>query len=104
VYEDDLIERIVIPNLQHIDTDSNIIVRNAASQLLVELCVECENKRCLELMDILEKVWLSFIKKKLSMHFRRIISVAVMSSIHPSYHWSRTCIVKSKESKVKLSL
>jgi len=56
IYEDDLIERIVIPHLQHIDTDCDIIVRNAASQLLVDLCVECENKRCLELMDILEKV------------------------------------------------
>jgi hypothetical protein len=79
VYEDDLIERIVIPNLQHIDTDSNIIVRNAASQLLVDLCVECENKRCLELMDILEKVWLYFIQKSLA-----CISVAVMSSVPSS--------------------
>jgi tuberous sclerosis protein 2 len=56
IYEDDLIERIVIPHLQHIDNDPDIIVRNAASQLLVDLCVECESKRCLELMDILEKV------------------------------------------------
>jgi tuberous sclerosis protein 2 len=56
VYEDDLIERIVIPHLQHIDSDPDIIVRNAAAQLLVDLCVECENKRCLELMAILEKV------------------------------------------------
>ncbi|PSN43169.1 hypothetical protein C0J52_09893 [Blattella germanica] len=56
IYEDDLIERIVVPHLQHIDTDSDIIVRNAAAQLLVDLCIGCENKRCLELMDILEKL------------------------------------------------
>ncbi|KAJ4432765.1 hypothetical protein ANN_21404 [Periplaneta americana] len=56
IYEDDLIERIVVPHLQHIDSDQDIIVRNAAAQLLVDLCIECENKRCLELMDILEKL------------------------------------------------
>ena len=51
-----MIERIVIPHLQHIDTDADIVVRNAAAQLLIDLCIGCENKRCLELMDILEKV------------------------------------------------
>ncbi|KAK7793760.1 hypothetical protein R5R35_000957 [Gryllus longicercus] len=56
VYEDELIERFVVPYLQHVDGDSDIIVRNAAAQLLVDLCLECENKRCLELMDILEKI------------------------------------------------
>ncbi|KAJ9583770.1 hypothetical protein L9F63_021894, partial [Diploptera punctata] len=56
IYEDDMIERIVIPHLQHIDADPDIVVRNAAAQLLIDLCAGCENKRCLELMDILEKI------------------------------------------------
>lgn len=56
IYEDDMIERIVIPHLQHIDTDTDIVVRNAVAQLLIDLCIGCENKRCLELMDILEKI------------------------------------------------
>jgi hypothetical protein len=55
-HEDEMIERIAIPHLQHIDTDPDIVVRNAAAQLLIDLCEGCENKRCLELMDILEKV------------------------------------------------
>ncbi|XP_067006155.2 tuberin isoform X2 [Anabrus simplex] len=56
LYEDELIERVVVPHLQHIDADPDIVVRNAAAQLLVDLCLECDNKRCLELLDILEKL------------------------------------------------
>lgn len=55
-YEDELIERIVVPNLSHIDTDPDVTIRNVAAHLLVDLCIECETKRCLELLDILEKV------------------------------------------------
>ncbi|XP_015113598.1 tuberin [Diachasma alloeum] len=55
-YEDELIERIVVPYLQHVDVDPDITIRNVAANLLVELCHECETKRCLELMDILEKI------------------------------------------------
>ncbi|CAG2062303.1 unnamed protein product, partial [Timema podura] len=54
-YEDELIELIVVPQLQHIECDPDILVRNVAAQLLVDLALECENKRCLELLDILEK-------------------------------------------------
>nr|CAD7441251.1 unnamed protein product [Timema bartmani] len=55
-YEDELIELIVVPQLQHIECDPDILVRNVAAQLLVDLALECENKRCLELLDILEKL------------------------------------------------
>lgn len=55
-YEDELIERIVVPYLQHVDMDPDITIRNVAAYLLVDLCVECETKRCLEFLDILEKV------------------------------------------------
>lgn len=55
-YEDELIERIVVPNLQHVETDTDVAVRNYAARLLVDLCLECESKRCLELLDILERV------------------------------------------------
>lgn len=56
IYEDELIERVVIPYLQHIDQESELCVRNVAAQLLVNLCLECESKKCLELLNILEKV------------------------------------------------
>ncbi|KAF7385574.1 hypothetical protein HZH68_014004 [Vespula germanica] len=55
-YEDELIERIVVPYLQHVDMDPDITIRNVAAYLLVDLCVECETKRCLEFLDILEKI------------------------------------------------
>lgn len=55
-YEDELIERIVVPHLQHIDADPDITIRNVAAHLLIDLCIECETKRCLELLDILEKI------------------------------------------------
>ncbi|XP_048507911.1 tuberin isoform X2 [Athalia rosae] len=55
-YEDELIERIVIPHLQHIDSDPDTTIRNVAAHLLVDLCIEYETKRCLEILDILEKI------------------------------------------------
>lgn len=55
-YEDELIERIVVPYLQHVDADPDIAIRNVAAYLLVDLCLECETKRCLELLDMMEKI------------------------------------------------
>ncbi|XP_076652775.1 TSC complex subunit tuberin isoform X1 [Halictus rubicundus] len=55
-YEDELIERIVVPYFQHIDADSDITIRNSVAYLLVDLCLECDTKRCLELLDIIEKL------------------------------------------------
>ncbi|XP_046387021.1 tuberin [Ischnura elegans] len=56
LYEEDLMERVVVPHLQHVDSDPDTAVRNAAAQLLVDLCLDCDSKRCLELLDILEKI------------------------------------------------
>ncbi|XP_014220709.1 tuberin [Trichogramma pretiosum] len=55
-YEDELIERIVVPHLQHVELDPDIIIRNYAANVLVDLCLECESKRCMELLDILERI------------------------------------------------
>ncbi|XP_017881114.1 tuberin isoform X2 [Ceratina calcarata] len=55
-YEDELIERIIVPYFQHVDMDPDIIIRNGVAHLLVDVCLECDTKRCLELLDILEKV------------------------------------------------
>lgn len=38
------------------DADPDIAIRNATANLLVDLCLECDTKLCLELLDILEKV------------------------------------------------
>ncbi|XP_008551643.1 tuberin [Microplitis demolitor] len=55
-HEDELIERIIVPYLQHVDVDPDIMIRNVSAHLLVDLCLNCEIKRCLELLDILEKI------------------------------------------------
>lgn len=46
-----------MPYFQHVDMDSDITIRNGVAHLLVDLCLECDTKRCLDLLDILEKVY-----------------------------------------------
>lgn len=55
-YEDELIERIVVPHFQHIASDTDVMVRNSCSELLVDLCLDCDTKRCTEILDILDKI------------------------------------------------
>ncbi|XP_020281635.1 tuberin [Pseudomyrmex gracilis] len=55
-FEDELIERIVVPYMLHVDTDPDITIRTVAANLLVDVCLECDTKRCVELLDILEKI------------------------------------------------
>lgn len=55
-YEDELIERIIVPYMQHIEIDPDITIRTVTANLLIDLCLECDTKRCIELLDILEKV------------------------------------------------
>lgn len=55
-YEDELIERIIVPHMTSVVTDRDTMVRTAVVKMLVEMCRMCESKRCLELLDILEKV------------------------------------------------
>lgn len=40
----------------NIVNDSDVVVRSSVAKLLVDLCLECDTKRCLELLDILERV------------------------------------------------
>jgi len=49
--------------MQHVDLDPDITIRTVTANLLVDLCLECDTKRCIELLDILEKVLKSFIEK-----------------------------------------
>lgn len=54
-YEEELIERIVIPHMTYVLNDGDMLVRVSVVKMLIEMCSVCESKRCLELMDILEK-------------------------------------------------
>lgn len=63
--------------MQHIDIELDITIRNVAANFLVDLCLECDTKRCLELLDILEKVLKSFVKRRIfliTVHLFQIIS------------------------------
>ncbi|XP_044760648.1 tuberin isoform X2 [Coccinella septempunctata] len=55
-YEEELIDNIVIPHCTNIVNDTNITVRSAVAKCLLSLCVSCETKRCVEMLDILEKL------------------------------------------------
>lgn len=55
-YEDELIDRIVIPHMINIINDNDVDVRCAVGKLLIDICMDCDSKKCLEVLDILEKV------------------------------------------------
>lgn len=40
----------------NIANDEDIDVRSAVAKLLIDICMDCESKKCLEVLDILEKV------------------------------------------------
>lgn len=54
-YEEELLEKIIVifADVAH---DPDIRVRIEVSKLLLEICQFCETKRCLEVLDILEKI------------------------------------------------
>ncbi|XP_067859557.1 tuberin isoform X3 [Heptranchias perlo] len=56
LYEEELIESIVIPQLGHIAEDKDHMVRKLATQLLVDLAEDCNTPQFNNLLDILEKV------------------------------------------------
>ncbi|XP_072035978.1 tuberin-like isoform X2 [Amphiura filiformis] len=56
LYEDDLIELVVLPQLGHITDDPDPRVRNMAVQLLVDVAQVCQTQRCQDILDIIKKV------------------------------------------------
>ncbi|KAF3844057.1 hypothetical protein F7725_016105 [Dissostichus mawsoni] len=56
LYEDELIEMVVIPQLSGIAEDRDLAVRKQATQLLVDLAEGCNTHHFSSLLDIIEKV------------------------------------------------
>ncbi|XP_044253656.1 tuberin [Tribolium madens] len=56
LYEDELINHIVIPHMQNIAQDDNVVVRSEVAKLLVDLCKNYTSNICTELLEILEKL------------------------------------------------
>uniref|UniRef100_A0A1A7WCT5 Tuberin n=1 Tax=Iconisemion striatum TaxID=60296 RepID=A0A1A7WCT5_9TELE len=56
LYEDELIEMVVIPQLSGIAEDKDLAVRRQATQLLVDLAEGCNTHHFTSLLDIIERV------------------------------------------------
>jgi tuberous sclerosis 2 len=56
LYEEELLDKVLNQLDPAVAKDPDLIVRNASVQLLVELCLECENKRCMEILELIDKV------------------------------------------------
>lgn len=57
-YEEEILERVVIggPHFSNVHLETDINVRSAVGKLLIDFTWHCDSKRCLELLDIIEKV------------------------------------------------
>lgn len=55
-YEEEILERVVIPQFSNVHLESDITVRSAVGKLLIDFTWHCDSKRCQELLDIIEKV------------------------------------------------
>jgi Tuberin/Rap/ran-GAP len=55
-YEDEILEKVVIVIFSDIAQEADVKVRMAVCKLLMEICSHCDTKRCLELLDVVEKV------------------------------------------------
>lgn len=54
-YEDEILEKVVIVIFSDIAQDPDVKIRVAVCKLLLDICSHCDTKRCMELLDILEK-------------------------------------------------
>lgn len=55
-YEEEILERIVMPHFSNIHQESDCSVRVAVAKLLVDFTLHCDTKRCVELLEIIEKL------------------------------------------------
>lgn len=55
-YEEEILERIVIPLFTTINAEQEVAVRTSVGKILIEFASHCDTKRSLELFDIIEKL------------------------------------------------
>lgn len=55
-YEEEILERVVIPHFSSITSETQVQVRVAVSKALVEFARYCDTKRCGDLLEILDKI------------------------------------------------
>jgi tuberous sclerosis protein 2 len=64
MYEQDLLEKIVIPFMKTLDGEASTTVRVVGVQVLTQLLSECSSRDCLTLLDVLERVVTKPLEKK----------------------------------------
>lgn len=55
-YEEEILERIVIPLFSDIHHENETSVRTSVGKLLLDFVSHCDTKRSLELLDVIEKL------------------------------------------------
>lgn len=55
-YEEEILERIVIPSFSSIHQENETSVRTSVGKLLIDFIAHCDTKRSLELLDIVERI------------------------------------------------
>ncbi|PIK60477.1 putative tuberin [Apostichopus japonicus] len=56
LYEDDLLEMVILPQFAHIADDPSFHIRKVVVQFLLDIAKVCQMKRCLDVLDIIAKV------------------------------------------------
>lgn len=64
MYEEELLQKIVIPAMKGLDNEPSLDVRLAGISVLTSLCGECSSRECLSLVDVLERVVSKPLEKK----------------------------------------
>lgn len=55
-YEEEILERVVIPLFGQVCNETDVLLRCAVANALIDFARHCDTKRCGELLDILEKM------------------------------------------------
>lgn len=55
-FQEELLDRVVLPFLGNISDDQDVTVRTSAVQLLLDLSQTCDSPKCTDILNIIEKV------------------------------------------------
>ncbi|TRY76727.1 hypothetical protein TCAL_07432 [Tigriopus californicus] len=58
MYEEDMLERVVLPFLRSLDHEQSRVVRLEGIKVLTSLCTECSSKEAMKMVDIIERILL----------------------------------------------
>ena len=66
IHEEEIIKSLVLPSLAKIDEEPQTEVKLEAIKVITGICIECSSKRCVDLLDILEKIIMKPLENKAS--------------------------------------